>query len=97
MYFNINIEKYHSSNLINFNILSVENLLICDKENLSGINLLPNVDFIMVSSPEEMVQKIDYYLNHDEERINISSTVKLHVNDKYTFCSTLNIILRKHG
>jgi glycosyltransferase involved in cell wall biosynthesis len=56
----------------------------------------PNKDYIEFNSPEDLIEKINYYLSHKEERLIISNNGYKKFNDKYTakifWDNLLNII-----
>lgn len=90
---NINIEKHHSFNTRNFDIMVLERLLVTDNEDLSGIEILPDQEFIMSSDPEDMIEKIDRYLSDDLKRKKIAQQGKIKVRERYCLLNTMEKIL----
>lgn len=91
---NINIAKHNSFNGRNFDIMIRKALVITDKEDLTGIDLLPDKEFIMADSPDDMIEKIDYYLVNESQRKEIAENGYNSVKEKYLFQYTLDKILR---
>ncbi len=89
---NINVAYHKSLNQRTFDILFCNSLLICDKQNVGSIEITPGQDFIMCDGIEEMVDKISYYLEHDEERERISARGRALVAGKYLYAQTLKKI-----
>ena len=89
---NINIEKHHSFNTRNFDVMILERMLITDDEDLNGIDLIPGQEFIMSRNEDDMVRNIDIYLNNDEERLKIARKGKQKVGERYCFINAIEQI-----
>jgi spore maturation protein CgeB len=90
---NINVSYHKSFNTRNFDIMYSNRLLISDAEDLTGIDIVPNRDFIMCKDIADMVSKIDYYLQHEELADEIRKNGKKIVEQKYLFIQTLDKVL----
>ena len=51
-------------------------------------------EIAMFRTPEEMIDKIDYYLSHEEERIRIGQTGYRKVRECYSYEKQLGEIIR---
>lgn len=91
---NINIEKHHSFNTRNFDIMILGRLLITDEEDLNGIDIKRDKDFIMSNNSDHMVKLIDYYLKNEKSRRGIAKEGERKIKTKYTFCDTMQLVLR---
>lgn len=91
---NINIEKHHSFNTRNFDIMVLGRLLITDEEDLKGIDINNNEDFIMSNNADYMVKLIDYYLKNEKSRIMLAEEGERKTKIKYTFFNTIQLILK---
>lgn len=69
---NINIEKHHSFNTRNFDIMILGRLLITDEEDLTGIDVIPGEELVMSKGIEDTIERIGKYLRYDEERVKIA-------------------------
>lgn len=91
---NINIAKHNSFNARNFDIMIRKTIVITDKENLMGIDLLPDKEFVMADSPDDMIKKIDFYLTNESQRETIAANGYNSVKEKYLFQHMLDKILQ---
>lgn len=90
---NINIEKHHSFNTRNFDVMVLGRLLITDEEDLTGIDVIPGEELVMSKGIEDMIERIGKYLRYDEERVKIAKKASIKVKDKYCFNKTMKMIL----
>lgn len=86
---NINVEQHKGFNPRNFDIMCIGSFLLSDRQDLNGIKLKPNEDFVMCSSPDEMIKDIDYYLKNIKKREDIANSGKKNVFNSYLFENTL--------
>lgn len=87
---NINVEQHKGFNPRNFDIMYVGSLLLTDKQDLNGINLKGNEEFIMCNNSKEMINNIDYYLKNNEKRKLIAERGRKKIVNNYLFENTLN-------
>ena len=87
---NINVEQHKGFNPRNFDIMCVGSLLLTDRQDLNGIELKPNEDFIMCNDSKEMTNSIKYYLENSEERKSIAENGQKKIINDYLFENTLN-------
>ena len=91
---NINIEKHHSFNERCFDIMVLKRLLITDEEDLNGINIISDKEFLMSRNIEDMIKKIDIYLDDDNARERIALNGKLKVEKYYCFTNAMDEIFK---
>ena len=94
---NINVEQHKGFNPRNFDIMYVGSLLLTDRQDLNGIELKPNEDFVMSNSSEQMISDIDYCLNNFPECNFIANNGKTKVKSKYLFENTLDEVFDKNN
>lgn len=90
---NINVEQHKGFNPRNFDIMCIGSLLLTDEQDLNGIELRPNEDFIMSDSSDQMISDIDYYLKNSCKRDNIVQSGKQKVISNYLFENTLRKLI----
>ena len=83
----------HNSNIDSFNprtyeILSVGSFLLTD-ERKEYDDLTPGEDFACYSSVQDMLEKIEYYLNRDDEREKIANSGKTKIINKRTVAESI--------
>lgn len=69
----INVEYHKSLNRRAYDIMYCGSLLLCDEQDLYNTDILPNIDFVMAKDINDMLKKIEYYLNNDTQRLQIAS------------------------
>ena len=89
---NINIEKHHSFNTRNFDIMVLGRLLITDEEDLTGIDVIPGDEFVMSNNVENMLESIDKYLGDTNKGLEIAIRGKNKVKKKYCLENTIKKI-----
>lgn len=91
---NINIEKHHSFNTRNFDVMILGRLLITDKEDLTGIDVIPGEEFVMSNNVENMIEHIDKYLRDTNKGLDIAIRGKNKVKKKYCLENTIKEIFQ---
>lgn len=92
---NINVAHHKSFNPRNFDIMHSGKLLISDEQNLQGVDIVPDKDFIMCDGIDDMVAKIDFYLQNEDQYRHITDSAKRKVEQKYLFNNTLDVIFKE--
>lgn len=87
---NINVAYHKSLNQRTFDIMYSNSMLICDEQDISNSLIVPNRDFVMCKDIDDMIEKIEYYLNNDEERKNIIKSGHVITEKNYLFKYTLD-------
>ena len=83
----------HNSNIDSFNprtyeILAVGSFLLTD-ERQEYDDLTPGEDFACYSSVADILEKIEYYLNRDDEREKIANSGKTKIINKRTVAESI--------
>lgn len=94
---NLNIHvPYHTGfNCRTFEILGNGNFELCDRQNTELIPFESGKHLAFYHTIEDLLEKIDYYLLHDEEREAIARCGGSFVNERYSFAESLRIIFGK--
>ena len=92
---NINVAYHKNPNQRNFDVMVCDSLLISDKQEIDGLPLESGKDFIMTDGAEEMLAKVKYYLDHEEERIKIAERGRKVAEVHFLYESTLNRLFRE--
>ena len=92
---NINVEYHKSFNPRNFDILYSKRLLMSDEQNLQGVCLLPDRDFVMCDGIDDMLEKIEYYLSNEQDYSKMVENGRDIVEQRYLFKNTLDVLLGK--
>lgn len=90
---NINISEHKGFNQRAFDIILSNSLLICDNQDVNGLEIKNGIDFVSSKNIDHMIKNISYFLNHDSERLNIINKGQRIVNQRYLYKNTLDIIL----
>lgn len=90
---NINVAYHKSLNQRCFDVMIADSLLLNDKQNVGQLPLVNGEDFIMAEDENDMVNKIDFYLKHPEERRRISCNGKQKAGKLFCFKQTLETVL----
>lgn len=90
---NINVAYHKSLNQRCFDVMIADSLLLNDKQNVGQLPLVNGEDFIMAEDENDMVNKIDFYLKHPEERRRISCNGKQKAGELFCFNQTLETVL----
>lgn len=94
---NLNIHvPYHTGfNCRTFEILGNGNFELCDRQNTELIPFESGKHLVFYHTIEDLLEKIDYYLTHDEEREAIACCGGAFVNERYSFADSLRVIFGK--
>lgn len=90
---NIHIEGHTGYNCRTFEIMGNQNFVLSDKQDKCGLELEEGRNFDSYDSIEDMLEKIEYYLNHDEVRNKIAANGGNLIREKYNLVNALRIIL----
>lgn len=90
---NIHVEHHTGFNCRTFEILEGGNFELTDEQ--SGLNppFKNKQDLVFYHNIDELLQSIDYYLNHKREREDIAQTGQLFVDLNYKFVDSLHKVL----
>lgn len=81
---NIHIEVHHGINPRTFEILANGNFELCDaRDNSESMGLVDKENIVFYNSVDDCVEKIDYYLNHQQECVRIGKNGMDLVNKRY--------------
>ena len=78
-----------------FDIMSVGGFVLTDYREDAAELFEEDKEIVMYRSPEEMLDKIDYYLVHEKERIEIGVNAYRRVKKEYSYEAQLQKILKK--
>lgn len=92
---NINVPHHKGFNQRNFDVMMCKSLLICSQQDANGIDVREGHDFIMCKDIEDMITKIDYYLDNEDEYKEIIDKAYATVCDKFLFKHTLDRIFKE--
>ncbi len=90
---NINVAYHKSLNQRCFDVMICDSLLLNDKQNVGKLPLVDGEDLVMSEDENDMVQKIDFYLKHEEERKKIAGNGKAKAEKAFLFEQTLEKLL----
>lgn len=90
---NINISYHKSPNQRNFDVMVCDSLLITDKQDMADLPLVVGKDFVMTNGSDEMLDKVKYYLEHEDERQRISNNGRNKAESYFLFETTLDKLL----
>ena len=68
-------------------------LLLNDKQEIGKLPLIDGRDFIICNDENDMVEKIDFYMQHDIERKKIANNGKGQAEKNFLFKQTLEKLL----
>lgn len=77
-------QKYHQTKGRVYEILASKSLLLESKNPSTSQILTPNYDYVEFNNFEDLCNKIKYYLNNDDKRIQISTNGYNTYNNKYS-------------
>ncbi len=66
-------------------IIQSESLLLEQHNPLLHQYLEPGVDYVEFNSPEELIQKAQYYLMHEDERLNVIASAKKKLDERFNY------------
>jgi len=84
-------------NMRTFEVLATKSFLLTEKVDTLDKLFVDGKHLVMYSSPEEMVEKAKYYLEHDEEREKIAEAGYVEVMSNHTFQHRASYILAASG
>lgn len=90
---NINVAYHKSLNQRCFDVMACNSLLLNDKQNIGNLPLIDGKDFIMCEDENDMVHKIDFYLNHQEACNEIINSGMIKTEREFLFSHTLMKLL----
>ena len=90
---NINVVYHKSPNQRNFDVMVCDSLLITDKQEMAGLPLEAGKDFIMTDGAEEMLAKVKFYLEHEDERQKIANKGRSVAEAYFLYEATLERLL----
>lgn len=90
---NIHVEGHTGYNCRTFEVMGNNNFLLSDVQNKCGLTLEEEKNFDVYNSPQELLEKIQYYLSHQEKRDQVASVGGKLVREKYNLVNALRIIL----
>lgn len=73
-----------------FDIMSAGGFVISNYQPEISEYFIPDEDIVMYENVEDLIQKIEYYLNNDEERIRIAKNGYLKVKENYNYTTKLS-------
>lgn len=80
-----------------FEVIACGAMLMEDNGDQTRRLFEPGKDFIMFSSPIDLLRKVHYYLEHDEEREAVAKSGCKKVSDIYNACNMWGYIFEKIG
>lgn len=66
-------------------IIQSESLLLEQYNPLLHRYLEPGVDYVEFNSPEELIEKAQYYLTHEDERLNVIASAKKKLEERFNY------------
>ena len=92
---NINVEYHKSLNQRCFDVMVCDSLLLNDKQEIGDLPVRDGKDFVMCDGVTNMVEKIDFYMQHDAERKRIAHSSKEQAEKNFLFKQTLEKLLEE--
>lgn len=89
---NIVTDRHKGVNTRTFDILAAGGFQLCDTVDFSGIDLRDQCDLVLYRDKKDLIEKIEYYLDNENLRLEISQTGKNLVLKKYLFKHTMKKI-----
>lgn len=77
-----------------FNILACQRFLITNFQSEIPEHFEEGIDLVTYDSISDLTEKIDYYLSHEEKRLEIAKNGYEKVKNQYTYIHCLNRIFR---
>ena len=78
-----------------FDIMSMGGFVLTDFREDAEALFQENKEIVMYKTPEEMVDKINYYLGHDTERVRIGNNARNKVEKEFTYRVQLTKMIKK--
>lgn len=92
---NINVEYHKSLNQRCFDVMVCDSLLLNDKQEIGDLPVRDGKDFVMCDDVTKMIEKIDFYMQHDVERKKIANNGKWQAEKNFLFKQTLEKLLEE--
>ena len=89
---NIHIEGHTCYNCRTFEVMANNNFLLSDRQNICDLKLEEGHHFECYANTRELVDKIQYYMNHEDERNQIARTGGQLIREKYNLVNALKLI-----
>lgn len=89
---NIHIEGHTCYNCRTFEVMANNNFLLTDRQNAYNLNLEEGKHFDCYSNTRELVDKIQYYMNHDDKRNHIAIEGGELIREDYNLVNALKMI-----
>lgn len=83
----------YSPNPRTFEISACATLQLTDIRDDLALYYTPGVEIVTYSSPQEMIEKIEYYLTHEDERREIALRGMARTRREHTYTHRLNVML----
>lgn len=89
---NIHIEGHTCYNCRTFEVMGNDNFILSDRQNICNLELKEKRDFECYSNINELLEKIEYYMSHEDERNQIARTGGQLIREKYNLVNALKLI-----
>ena len=89
---NIHIEGHTCYNCRTFEVMGNDNFILSDRQNICNLELKEKRDFECYSNINELFEKIEYYMSHEDERNRIARNGGQLIREKYNLVNTLKLI-----
>ena len=89
---NIHIEGHTCYNCRTFEVMANNNFLLSDRQNICDLKLEEGHHFECYANTRELVDKIQYYMNHDDERNQIANEGGQLIRTDYNLVNALKMI-----
>ena len=89
---NIHIEGHTCYNCRTFEVMANNNFLLSDRQNTCNLIIEEGKHFDTYATTDELVDKIKYYMNHEDVRNQISLTGGKLIREEYNLINELKII-----
>lgn len=90
---NIHVDRHSGLNIRVFDILANGNFELCDERKLEGTKLINEKHFVFYYNNEDLLAKVDYYLQHEDELVKIASEGGRILAKEYKFADALEFVL----
>ena len=89
---NIHIEGHTCYNCRTFEVMGNDNFILSDRQNICNLELKEKRDFECYSNINELLEKIEYYMSHEDERNQIARNGGQLIREKYNLVNALKLI-----
>ena len=69
-----------------------DNFILSDRQNICNLELKEKRDFECYSNINELLEKIEYYMSHEDERNQIARNGGQLIREKYNLVNALKLI-----